>query len=61
MSTMDDDYEEEGSMNEETMGNIKPRETKNKCKLTLSELELKMERLTKPPLWRDFQYFVDVG
>ncbi len=58
MSTMDDDYEEEGSKNEETMGDIKPRKMKNECNLTLSELEFEMERLTKPLLWRDFQYFV---
>jgi hypothetical protein len=59
---MDDDYEEEGLENEETFGDMKPsKEMKNKItNLSLLDLELKMERLTKPPLQRGFQYFVNI-
>jgi hypothetical protein len=62
---MDDDYEKKGSKSEKTFGDWslveRWRANLKITKLSLSDLELKMERLTKPLLQWDFQYFMDIG
>jgi len=45
------------------MLDTKPKDSSKSrsCKDTLLNLEAKMERYKKPPLERDFQYFLKVG
>jgi hypothetical protein len=58
--SMDEDYEEEGSESEETLMDIKPRESKSKSKKHQIKVRSKMERLKKPPPQKDFQYFMKI-